>query len=395
MPVQQARRLMLDFADRTGVSRGSSGQRYLWTDAFAVMNFLELARLTGEPRFTELALSLIDDVHHVLGRYRPDDARRGWLCGLSEAEGEAHPTRGGLRIGKPLPERGPDEPFDDELEWERDGQYFHYSTRWMHALEQATRATGDLRFRRWARELAVASFAGFAYANRSGGPPRLAWKMSTDLARPLVASMGHHDPLDGFITCAVLQAGGDDGPSLQRELHGFASMLGNADWATPDPLGIGGLLMDACRVAQVTGRSAVGGDALLGTLLAAALESLRLAEIERELDRPAVRRIAFRELGLAIGLSGLAPIERELSGEPARFAHRETIEALLGALAREARLAAKIVSFWLVPEHRSTAVYRGHRDINDVMLATSLCPLGVVALLPMDRPAVRIEHSTH
>ena len=73
-------------------------------------------------------------MHHVLGRHRDDDPRRGWISGLSEEEGERHPTRGGLRIGKPLNEREPDEPADSQLEWEQDGQYFHYLTKWMHAL---------------------------------------------------------------------------------------------------------------------------------------------------------------------------------------------------------------------------------------------------------------------
>ena len=37
------------------------------------------------------------------------------------------------------------------------------------------------------------------------------WKMSIDLSRPLVPSMGHHDPLDGLITCHELRA------ALRRE----------------------------------------------------------------------------------------------------------------------------------------------------------------------------------
>jgi hypothetical protein len=45
------------------------------------------------------------------------------------ATGAAHPTRGGLRIGKKLPERRPGEAFQERLEWERDGQYFHYLTK--------------------------------------------------------------------------------------------------------------------------------------------------------------------------------------------------------------------------------------------------------------------------
>ncbi len=63
------------------------------------------ARATGETRYDELALRSIDQVHHVLGRHRSDDARTGWISGLDEREGERHPTRGGLRIGKQLPER--------------------------------------------------------------------------------------------------------------------------------------------------------------------------------------------------------------------------------------------------------------------------------------------------
>jgi hypothetical protein len=80
----------------------------LWTDAFAVCNFLDLARLTGEGSYADLALRLVDRVHHVLGRHRADDARTGWISGLGEQEGASHPTRGGLRIGKVRPERRPE-----------------------------------------------------------------------------------------------------------------------------------------------------------------------------------------------------------------------------------------------------------------------------------------------
>src|SRR5687768_15334564 len=109
---------MTRFADR--------GRRHLWTDAFAVCNFLGFAAATGDARHRERALRLVEQVHAVLGRHRPNDTRAGWLPGLGPEEGAAHPTSGGLRIGKPLPERGPREPLDERLEWDRDGQYFHY-----------------------------------------------------------------------------------------------------------------------------------------------------------------------------------------------------------------------------------------------------------------------------
>ncbi|HXJ81488.1 MAG TPA: hypothetical protein VMS64_22760, partial [Candidatus Methylomirabilis sp.] len=90
---------MSGFAERTGLTSDRPKRRYLWTDAFAVCNLVGLARLTGERAYMDLALRLVDQVHHVLGHYRADDARTGWISGLNEQEGESHPTRGGLRIG--------------------------------------------------------------------------------------------------------------------------------------------------------------------------------------------------------------------------------------------------------------------------------------------------------
>jgi hypothetical protein len=90
------RDLMTDFAERTGLVGERAPTRYLWTDAFAVCNFLELERLTGDMTYRELALRLVDQVHHVLGRYREDSPMQGWISGLGEEEGEHHPTKAGL-----------------------------------------------------------------------------------------------------------------------------------------------------------------------------------------------------------------------------------------------------------------------------------------------------------
>ena len=136
MPVNDstAARLMVEFGRRTGlISAIEHPDRYLWTDAFAVCNFLELFACTGEQKYQEYAIALIDQVHQVLGKYREDDMRSGWISGLDEKNGRLHPTIGGLRIGKRLKEREYTEPFDERLEWDRDGQYFHYLTKWMHA----------------------------------------------------------------------------------------------------------------------------------------------------------------------------------------------------------------------------------------------------------------------
>jgi len=360
---EEASKLMMRFAERTGLSSDLPEQRYLWTDAFAVCNFLGLAQATGEERYTDLALRLVDQVHDVLGSYRADESRTGWISGLSKQEGEAHPTRGGLRIGKALPEREVSEPFDEQLEWRRDGQYFHYLTKWMHALDQVSRWTRRPHFNMWARELAEVAHDAFTYGDR--GDRRMVWKMSTDLSRPLVPSMGHHDPLDGFITCVQLQttkstlSSTATGPSLKEAEADFAAMIEGQDWATTDPLGLGGLLMDASRVAQLMHLGAFPGGDLLEALLVAALQGLSHYAQRHDLRSPASRRLAFRELGLAIGLSAVEKIE---------------------ALAPYATLGSEIKSFWLDPEHRETRTWSEHRNINEVMLATTLVPGGLVVI---------------
>jgi hypothetical protein len=55
----------------------------------------------------------------------------------------------------------------------------------------------------------------------------------------------------------------------------------------------------------------------------------------------------------------------------------------LEALASYVVLRPLIESHWLDPGHRRTATWSEHRDINEVMLATSLVPEGCLVLLPM------------
>jgi hypothetical protein len=373
---------MTSFAERTGLDSPKAPRRCLWTDAFAVCNFLGLARITGRATFLELALCLVDQVHRTLGRHRADDARIGFISGLSAEQAELHPTLGGLRIGKPLPERRPDEPFDEALEWKRDGQYFHYLTKWMHALDQVARSTGDPRFNLWARELSQTAYAAFCRPDRGG----VTWKMSTDLKRPLVAAPRHHDALDGFVTFVVLQMTASSlphappDPALKIEVLGMAALVGESRLATADPLGIGASLTDASRVARLTASASLDADDLLDALLAAALGGLRRYVATGQLDQPASSRVAFRELGLAIGLHAIDWIAAEIELEPERFPQRDALLRWLAKLASYSTLAASIESFWLDAANRETELWAEHADINEVMLATSLAPLGFLDL---------------
>jgi len=363
--------LMRDFAERTGLSSTRPPRRYLWTDAFAVCNFLALAR-TGDDAAMGLADALVGQVHRVLGRHRPDDARQGWISGLPEAEGAQRPTAGGLRIGKPLPERASLQPFDATLEWERDGQYFHYLTRWMHALDQFAHARPRPDVERWACELAQAAVAGFS---RPSGGARLVWKMSIDLRRALVPSSGQHDALDGLVTCLQLQTRrlpGAQDVDLGDVIARLLDMAMAGDWHTDDPLGLGGLLSDAWRLAQVPG-DAVLRQALLVRMLDAAHAGLTVHAREQTLPRPLAQRLAFRELGLAIGLRAL---ERMGSTAAPLVLHAPALIVRVQALARYAPLAAAITTTWRDPAARAAPTWQAHEDINAVMLATSLVPSG-------------------
>ncbi len=357
------------FTERTGLVGGRPPDRYLWTDAFAVCNFLGLGEM-------ELALQLVDQVHRILGQHAAGHPLGGWLSGFERQRAGAHPTAGGLRIGKKLPERRASEPFDDRLEWERDGQYFHYLTKWMHALDQVARWTRRPTFNVWARELAVAAHHAFSYVptGEAVGRRRMYWKMSVDLSRPLVASMGHHDPLDGYITCMQLQATADrlgaanEGPGLAEEAASFAAMI-TSDLSTTDPLGLGGLLADAWRVEQLMNDGAIEGRVLRDRLLDAALAGLDGYQPGGEWSSPASHRLAFRELGMAIGLAAVPLIGA--AGEAA---------SQVELLARFLPLRSEIEDFWLRPDHRTTASWLAHQDINEVMLATSLVPWGYLSI---------------
>lgn len=375
------REIMLDFARLTGLEPPETyPRRYLWTDAFAVCNYLELFRRTEDKFYLDLALRLVDQVHHTLGRHRDDDPRRGWISGLDPEEGERHPTRGGLRIGKRLNERKADEPQDERLEWDQDGQYYHYLTKWMHALNRVSRATRDPKYLGWAMELAKAAHARFTYPT---GGRRMYWKMSIDLSYPLVSSMGQHDPLDGLVTYSELQAAAESEdfknsslPDLKDEIADMAGICRGvgASLATADPLGIGGLLFDASRIAQLMTKGGFDYAGLLETVVYSAWLGMESFARGRTLEFPAEYRLAFRELGLSIGLAAVEDLQKMIAENPGLFGREGSLHQRTEDLMEYVPLGDAIERFWTEAENRKAATWTEHREINMVMLATSLAP---------------------
>jgi hypothetical protein len=268
---------------KSGGHRG----RYLWTDAFGVVNLLtmhqEYIKSAGSPEgndmYLVLARRLVETVHDVLGRTRDGKSR---LPGATDE----NPLGGGLRIGK-MEELGPD----------GDGQYHHYLTVWMFALNRLSLASGDPIFNRQAVALAKAIHPRFFVS--TSARPRMVWKMAMDLSRPLVASEGNLDPIDGYVIFCLLQAAAiqsKDGAVLEQEIKDYRQVMQRKGehFVSSDPLDLGMTLWTAHWLSDKEDWAA--------RLSRRCFEQVYdLFEINRYLERNIKYRLAFREFGTCLG----------------------------------------------------------------------------------------------
>ncbi|KAL2871150.1 uncharacterized protein BJX67DRAFT_377752 [Aspergillus lucknowensis] len=288
-------------------SGGHKG-RYLWTDAFGVLNLLtlhtELNRTTTAStapsnRYLVLAARLIETVHETLGRTRDGSAR---LPGATDA----NPLGGGLRIGK-LDAGGRD----------GDGQYHHYLTLWMFALNRMAVASGEARYNALGVALARAIHAAF-FVNRGSERARMVWKMDVNLDRVLVGSEGNLDPIDGFVVFRLLQAAaaanadagegqgqGQGRPVLAEEIEDYHRIMKRKGkhFVSSDPLDLGMTLWTVHWFAE---------EEWAAELAERCFEQIYdLIEIDRYLERSTKYRLAFREFGTALGVRCMAEQETE------------------------------------------------------------------------------------
>ena len=204
--------------------------------------------------------------------------------------------------------------------------------------------------------------------------------MSIDLSRPLVDSQGQHDPLDGLVTFLELKsvelALDEAGmPDLDAAITGLAAMCEGQPLATADPLGIGGLLTAAHTLAQLQAAGVGGYSHLLAALLDCALPGLEYYAVDQgDLSLPAGDRLAFRELGLSIGLKALRDTQALAAQNPQAFGSVHSLGSRLAKLRHYDPLVDAIEGFWTEPRSRRSGAWKEHEDINAVMLATSLAP---------------------
>ncbi|KAH3150011.1 hypothetical protein KXV81_003732 [Aspergillus fumigatus] len=272
-------------------SSGGHRGRYLWTDAFGVLTLITmhreyekaLAKAAQAPddRYLVLARRVVATVHEVLGSTRDGKAR---LPGATAA----NPLGGGLRIGK-MDEHGPD----------ADGQYHHYLTVWMFALNRLSLATGDPAYNEQAVALAKAIHPRF-FVHRESTRPRMVWKMAMDLSVPLVASEGNLDPIDGYVVFRLLQGAAKQagrGAVLAEEIADYKRVMERKGqhFVSSDPLDLGMTLWTAHWFSEKEDWAA--------RLAGRCFEQIYdLFEINRYLERNIKYRLAFREFGTCMGI---------------------------------------------------------------------------------------------
>jgi hypothetical protein len=264
--------------------------RYLWTDGFAVVNFLTLYNLTHGTRYLTFARNLITTVHRILGYTRDGTSR---LPGATDDE----PLKGGLRIGK-HDESGPD----------GDGQYFHYLTVWMFALNRFTFVTGEKWYNEQAISMAAAILPKFM-TNRNAKRPRMFWKLSTDLSSPLVMSEGNLDPIDGYVTYKLLQAThGAESEVLKEEIALLKKIVDTKveGYDSTDTLDLGMTLWTAHWL--------VPEEDWAVQLTCRALACLKRLIESRHFEQPTKRRLAFREFGTALGVRSVVTGKSDSTG---------------------------------------------------------------------------------
>jgi hypothetical protein len=134
------------------------------------------------------------------------------------------------------------------------------------------------------------------------------------------------------------------------------------------------LMIDAYRVQQLVQQGSSQDAKLLERLINASLSGLDRYARSGELQQPARLRLAFRELGLAIGLHAVERMHQT--------AKDEVLRKQLEVLMRYMPLREEIEVFWRNPANQRTSAWTDHHDINEVMLATTLMPEGFLMLQP-------------
>eukprot|EP00933_Yihiella_yeosuensis_P062281 TRINITY_DN65232_c0_g1_i1.p1 TRINITY_DN65232_c0_g1~~TRINITY_DN65232_c0_g1_i1.p1 ORF type:complete len:487 (+),score=89.46 TRINITY_DN65232_c0_g1_i1:66-1526(+) len=344
-------------------SHPSGQRRYLWVDAFGVLNFVSLAGYAAArdkesemKKHLAAASKLIEAVHSCLGSPQSEEfpMRRG-------ADGSFE----GLRIGKEHSKKVSDAGM------QYDGMYWHYLDKWIFALARYATAAQDETASARAQKLIKQVHHSFMGYDRNGKARGLHWKMNVDLTP--IPGLDHgrpsSDAISGLISYTALEQAlqaqlssgscpSADDPDAHpsrvektalrenisseiAEMRTAASLyadLGGLEGGTSDPLGFGLLLWES---------------QFLPTDTAARIHAASRSHAPRVLH-PAQMILPFRFYGALLGA--------RLSGE--------------SDLTEDAENLLKQVTQIELQEHANgiRAGEREHNAINLVMLASASLP---------------------
>ena len=350
-------------ASEAGEGPFGSQRRYLWTDAFGVLNLVTEVRRCdeagdrgGRDDALRATRALVEAVHDTLAQPRSPDlpmafSERRPFGPVALHRGRRHK---GLRIGKRLAAPSSDPGMS------LDGMYFHYLDKWLFALARASaefaRHDPDDPF---AAELAseaarVVKDVHPHFVERDGSAPLgVRWKINADCSpiRGSTPTRPSGDAVSGcvaYVAVAEALARRDVGPSIaweQSDMRDIARQLRPAvSW---DPLGWG---LQAWEAQWLPRDSPTWGRFVDELFSAAATD--RVADAGRR------RELPFRLYGAYLG---------------ARVSERADLQAAATASARDAaeRELARANG-----EAAATADDDDRLDsINRVMLAAALDPL--------------------
>ena len=144
--------------------------------------------------------------------------------------------------------------------------------------------------------------------------------------------------------------------------------------ATDDPLGIGGLLFDASRISQLMIKGHLKNQGLLEGVVDSALLGLGSFAESGSMEYSAEYRLAFRELGLSIGLMAVENLLKGIEENPEPFRRSSYLHQRVEDLMGYVPFRKTIERFWMDDKNRKVGTWIDHREINMVMLATSLAP---------------------
>jgi hypothetical protein len=157
-------------------------------------------------------------------------------------------------------------------------------------------------------------------------------------------------------------------------IESLSALCQHRNWTTDDPLGLGGLLFDAARLCQLLGNEQFDDSHLLEDILGACRDGLASLLAGRYLNQPVSYRLAFRELGLAIGLKALPIISEAMKKNDGPFESGTAVQRIVDQLSKYESLSEEIVSVWLPHAQSQDQIWQSHQDINEVMLATAVTP---------------------